>query len=147
MTALVEVQRVAVIGAGTMGTGIAQVAARAGYRTEIYDSVEGAARRSIDRIGESLLRAVEKGKCTPQEREGTLSRLSIAPDLETAASGADLVIEAAPEDLALKRDLFGRLSKVARGDAILASNTSSLPVTAIAAAARHPGRVVGLHFF
>jgi 3-hydroxybutyryl-CoA dehydrogenase len=147
MTGLVEVQRVAVIGAGTMGTGIAQVAARAGYRTEVYDAVEGAARRSIDRIGESLSRAVEKGKCTPEEREGTLSRLSIAPDLETAAAGADLVIEAAPEDLALKRDLFGRLSKVARGDAILASNTSSLPVSAIAAAARHPGRVVGLHFF
>src|SRR3954465_13986169 len=147
MTALVEVQRVAVIGAGTMGTGIAQVAARAGYRTEIYDAVDRAARRSIDRIGESLLRAVEKGKCTPQEREETLSRLSIAPDLETAASGADLVIEAAPEDLALKRDLFGRLSRVARADAILASNTSSLPISAIAAAARHPGRVIGLHFF
>jgi 3-hydroxybutyryl-CoA dehydrogenase len=147
MTALVEVQRVAVIGAGTMGTGIAQVAARAGYRTEIYDALEGAARRSIDRIGESLSRAVEKGKCTQEEREATLSRLSIAPDLETAASGADLVIEAAPEDLALKRDLFGRLSKAARSDAILASNTSSLPVTAIAAATSHPGRVVGLHFF
>jgi 3-hydroxybutyryl-CoA dehydrogenase len=147
MTALVEVQRVAVIGAGTMGTGIAQVAARAGYRTEIYDALEGAARRSIDRIGESLSRAVEKGKCSEEEREATLSRLSIAPDLETAASGADLVIEAAPEDLALKRDLFGRLSKAARSDAILASNTSSLPVTAIAAATSHPGRVVGLHFF
>ncbi|MFL5372660.1 MAG: 3-hydroxyacyl-CoA dehydrogenase family protein [Myxococcales bacterium] len=147
MTALVEVQRVAVIGAGTMGTGIAHVAARAGYRTEIYDAAFGAARRSIDRIGESLARAVEKGKCTQEEREATLSRLSIAPDLETAASGADLVIEAAPEDLALKRDLFGRLSKAARSDAILASNTSSLPVTAIAAATSHPGRVVGLHFF
>jgi 3-hydroxybutyryl-CoA dehydrogenase len=147
MTALVEVQRVAVIGAGTMGTGIAQVAARSGYRTDLYDAVEGAARRSIDRIGEALSRAVEKGKCTAQEREGTLSRLSIAPDLETAASAADLVIEAAPEDLALKRDLFGRLSKVARGDAILASNTSSLPISAIAAATRHPARVVGLHFF
>src|SRR3954464_853702 len=147
MTALVEVQRVAVIGAGTMGTGIAQVAARAGYRTEIYDALEGAARRSIDRIGESLSRAVEKGKCTHEERDATLSRLSIAPDLETAASGADLVIEAAPEDLALKRDLFGRLSQAPRSDAILASNTSSLPVTAIAAATSHPGRVVGLHFF
>jgi len=147
MTGLVEVQRVAVIGAGTMGTGIAQVAARAGYRTVIYDAVEGAARRSIERIGEALSRAVERGKCTAQEREGTLSRLSTTPDLESAAAAADLVIEAAPEDLGLKRDLFGRLSKVARGDAILASNTSSLPISAIAAAARHPGRVIGLHFF
>jgi 3-hydroxybutyryl-CoA dehydrogenase len=136
-----------VIGAGTMGTGIAQVAARAGYRTAIYDAVEGAARRSIDRIGEALARAVERGKCTAQEREETLARLSIAGDLESAAGEADLVIEAAPEDLALKRDLFGRLSRAARGDAILASNTSSLPISAIAAAARHPARVIGLHFF
>jgi 3-hydroxybutyryl-CoA dehydrogenase len=136
-----------VIGAGTMGTGIAQVAARAGYRTAIYDAVEGAARRSIDRIGEALSRAVERGKCTVQEREETLARLSIAGDLESAAGEADLVIEAAPEDLALKRDLFGRLSRAARGDAILASNTSSLPISAIAAAARHPARVIGLHFF
>jgi 3-hydroxybutyryl-CoA dehydrogenase len=123
------------------------VAARAGYRTAIYDAVEGAARRSIDRIGEALSRAVERGKCTAQEREETLARLSIAGDLESAAGEADLVIEAAPEDLALKRDLFGRLSRAARGDAILASNTSSLPISAIAAAARHPARVIGLHFF
>jgi 3-hydroxybutyryl-CoA dehydrogenase len=146
MTGLVEVQQVAVIGAGTMGTGIAQVAARAGYQTRLHDAAEGAARRSIERIGETLSRAVERGKCTAQEREGTLSRLSISPDLESAA-GADLIIEAAPEDLELKRDLFARLSKAARGDAILASNTSSLPISAIAAAARHPDRVVGLHFF
>jgi 3-hydroxybutyryl-CoA dehydrogenase len=147
MASVLEVQKVAVIGAGTMGTGIAQVAARAGYRTAIYDAVEGAARRSIDRIGEALSRAVERGKCTAQEREETLARLSIAGDLESAAGEADLVIEAAPEDLALKRDLFGRLSRAARGDAILASNTSSLPISAIAAAARHPARVIGLHFF
>jgi 3-hydroxybutyryl-CoA dehydrogenase len=147
MAGLVEVQRVAVIGAGTMGTGIAQVAARAGYRTEMYDAVEGAVRRSLERIAEALSRAVEKGKCTASERDDALSRLSTATDLESAASTADLIIEAAPEDLALKRDLFARLSRAARSDAILASNTSSLPITAIAAAARHPGRVVGLHFF
>jgi 3-hydroxybutyryl-CoA dehydrogenase len=147
MAGVLEVQKVAVIGAGTMGTGIAQVAARAGYRTVIYDAAEGAARRSLDRIGEALSRAVERGKCTAQEREEALSRLSTAGDLESAAGEADLVIEAAPEDLALKRELFGRLSRAARGDAILASNTSSLPISAIAAAARHPARVIGLHFF
>jgi 3-hydroxybutyryl-CoA dehydrogenase len=147
MASVLEVQKVAVIGAGTMGTGIAQVAARAGYRTAIYDAAEGAARRSVDRIGEALSRAVERGKCTAQEREDALSRLSTAGDLESAAGEADLIIEAAPEDLALKLELFGRLSRAARGDAILASNTSSLPISAIAAAARHPARVIGLHFF
>ena len=147
MPSVLEVQKVAVIGAGTMGTGIAQVAARAGYRTAIYDAAEGAARRSVERIGEALSRAVERGKCTVQDRDEALARLSTPADLEGAAGDADLVIEAAPEDLALKRDLFGRLSKAARGDAILASNTSSLPISAIAAAARHPARVIGLHFF
>jgi 3-hydroxybutyryl-CoA dehydrogenase len=147
MASVLEVQKVAVIGAGTMGTGIAQVAARAGYRTAIYDAAEGAAKRSLERIGEALSRAIERGKCTAQERDETLGRLSTAADLESATGEADLVIEAAPEDLALKRELFARLSRAARGDAILASNTSSLPISAIAAAARHPGRVVGLHFF
>jgi 3-hydroxybutyryl-CoA dehydrogenase len=147
MASVLEVQKVAVIGAGTMGTGIAQIAARAGYRTAIYDAAEGAARRALERIGEALSRAVERGKCTAQEREEALSRLSTAGDLESAAGEADLVIEAAPEDLALKQELFGRISRAARGDAILASNTSSLPITAIAAAARHPARVIGLHFF
>jgi len=147
MASVLEVQKVAVIGAGTMGTGIAQVAARSGYRTAIYDAAEGAAKRSLERIGEALSRAIERGKCTAQERDDALARLSTTADLETAAGEADLVIEAAPEDLALKRDLFARLSRAARGDAILASNTSSLPISAIAAAARHPGRVIGLHFF
>jgi len=147
MPSVLEVQKVAVIGAGTMGTGIAQVAARAGYRTAIYDAAEGAARRSLERIGEALSRAVERGKCTAQDRDEALARLSTPADLEGAAGDADLVIEAAPEDLALKRDLFGRLSKAARGDAILASNTSSLPISAIAAAARNPARLIGLHFF
>src|SRR5207248_6435923 len=82
---VLEVQRVAVIGAGTMGTGIAQVAARAGYRTSLYDAAEGAARRSLDRIGEALSRAVERGKCTAAERDEALARLSTAADLESAA--------------------------------------------------------------
>jgi len=142
-----DVQRVLVVGAGTMGTGIAQVAARAGYRTELFDIAPGAAQKALERISESLSRAVEKGRCTAQERSDALGRLAAAKDLEVAAGAADLVIEAAPEDLRLKQELFARLSRAARADAILASNTSSLPVTAIAASARHPGRVIGLHFF
>jgi 3-hydroxybutyryl-CoA dehydrogenase len=142
-----DVQRVLVVGAGTMGTGIAQVAARAGYRTELFDVAPGAAQKALERIAESLFRAVEKGRSTAQERTDALGRLAVAGDLDAAAGAADLVIEAAPEDLRLKQELFARFSRAARADAILASNTSSLPVTAIAAAARHPGRVIGLHFF
>ena len=143
----IEVQRVLVIGGGTMGTGIAQVAARAGYRTQVFDAAAGAAQRSLERISDSLQRSVEKNRCTAQERSDALARLSLAQDLESAAPEADLIIEAAPEDLQLKRDLFARLSRTASPDAILATNTSSLPITAIAAAAKGPERVIGLHFF
>ncbi|HEY5676477.1 MAG TPA: 3-hydroxyacyl-CoA dehydrogenase family protein [Myxococcales bacterium] len=143
----IEVQRVLVVGAGTMGTGIAQVASRAGYRTAVFDVAPGAARKSLDRIRDSLERAVEKGRCTAQERDEALGRLTPSGNLEADAAEADLVVEAAPEDLQLKRELFARISKVARAEAILATNTSSLPITAIAAAAKGPERVVGLHFF
>ncbi|HEX9577240.1 MAG TPA: 3-hydroxyacyl-CoA dehydrogenase family protein [Myxococcales bacterium] len=144
---VLEVQRVAVIGAGTMGTGIAQVAARAGYVVELFDVATGAAQRALERIADSLARAVEKGRCTAQERDEALRRLSASPDLEKSAAQADLIVEAAPEDLALKKELFAKLSRAARPEAILASNTSSLPITAIAAAAKGPERVIGLHFF
>jgi 3-hydroxybutyryl-CoA dehydrogenase len=145
--AVLDVRRVSVIGAGTMGGGIAQVAARAGYETRIFDVAAGAAQKALERIGDSLTRAVEKGRCTAQERTDALGRLSAASDLESAAAFGDLVIEAAPEDLQLKRELFTRLSKSARPEAILATNTSSLPITAIASAAAKPERVIGLHFF
>jgi len=143
----IDVQRVLVAGAGTMGTGIAQVAARAGYRTEIFDVASGAAQRAVERVSDSLSRALEKGRCTAAEREEALQRLAVAADLDAAAALADLIVEAAPEDLELKKQLFARLSKAARPEAILATNTSSLPITAIAAAAKGPERVVGLHFF
>ena len=141
---VLDVQRVAVIGAGVMGTGIAQVAARAGYRVELFDVVPGAAQKSLERIADSLGRAVEKGRCTAAEREEALGKLSAAAEMPAQA---DLIIEAAPENLELKKELFAKLSKAARADAILASNTSSLPITAIASAAAHPERVIGLHFF
>lgn len=147
MSAVVDVQVVLVAGAGTMGAGIAQVAARAGYQVLLFDVAAGAAPRAAERIADALARAVEKGRCSAEERAQALARLAPAPDLDAAAAAADLIVEAAPEDLALKRELFARLSRAARPEAILASNTSSLPITAIAAAASHPERVVGLHFF
>ena len=145
--AALDVQRVSVIGAGTMGSGIAQVAARAGYETRLFDVAPAAAQKAVARIGDSLCRAVEKGRCTAQHREEALGRLAVEADLDAAAAFADLVVEAAPEDLQLKRELFAKLSKAARPDAILATNTSSLPITAIASAATKPERVIGLHFF
>jgi 3-hydroxybutyryl-CoA dehydrogenase len=141
------VQRAVVVGAGTMGAGIAQVAARAGISTTLFDVAPGAAGRAITKIGESLSRAVEKGKLSADDRAAALANLSASADLDSCVAGVDLVIEAAPEDLALKKDLFARLSKIAPAHALLGSNTSSLPITEIAQAAKHPERVIGLHFF
>jgi 3-hydroxyacyl-CoA dehydrogenase len=103
---VLEVQQVAVIGAGTMGTGIAQVAARAGYRTELFDVAAGAAQKALERIADSLGRAVEKGRCTAQERKSALDLLAAATELEAAAARADLIIEAAPEGLRIPRRPF-----------------------------------------
>src|SRR5437868_9946299 len=107
----IDVQRVLVVGAGTMGSGIAQVAARAGYKTALFDVAPGAAQRALERVADSLGRAVEKGRCTAQERDEALRRLAMAADLDIAAAQADLIVEAAPEDLQLKKEVFARISK------------------------------------
>jgi 3-hydroxybutyryl-CoA dehydrogenase len=141
-----EIKSVGVLGAGTMGHGIAQVAAQAGYQTLLYDVTSELAQRGVQRISENLQRGIEKGKVKQQDKELVLKRLrAVANLLELAECG--LIIEAIPEDLALKRSTFTQLSEVCSPRTILASNTSSLSVSEIAAAASHPERVVGMHFF
>jgi len=137
---------VGVLGAGTMGHGIAQVAALAGSRTYLYDVTRELADRGLARIADNLQGGVGKGKLTQQDREQTLARLSTTTRLEELA-GCALVIEAVPEEMELKRPIFKRLSELCAPTALLASNTSSLSLTELASAATHPERVVGLHFF
>jgi 3-hydroxybutyryl-CoA dehydrogenase len=141
-TAIPASAPVAVIGTGTMGAGIAQVAAVAGHPVLLYDAVEGAAGRAADGIRARVARLVEKGRLAgPAEL-----RLDVAADLGDLAP-AQCVIEAVAEDLAVKQALFAQLEKVVSPGCVLATNTSSLSPTAIAAGLSHPGRLVGMHFF
>ncbi|MFT3708152.1 MAG: 3-hydroxyacyl-CoA dehydrogenase family protein [Archangium sp.] len=137
---------VGVIGAGTMGHGIAQVSAQAGYSVILSDVTQAAAEAGKASVAKNLQVGVDKGKVTAADRDAALAKITCVVGLDALAP-CQLVIEAAPEKIALKREIFGTLSKVCANDAILASNTSSLSLTEIAASASHPGRVVGLHFF
>lgn len=137
---------VLVIGAGVMGVGIAQVAAQAGHRVYLYDQREGAAVRARGQVGEVLAKLVDKGKLAQAQADATLDRLQPLDTLQ-AARGAALAIEAIVEKLDAKRALFAQLEGLLADDAILATNTSSISVTAIAAGLKHPGRLVGMHFF
>jgi 3-hydroxybutyryl-CoA dehydrogenase len=141
-----DVRTVGILGAGTMGAGIAQVAAEAGLEVLLVDPVEGATQRAIERIAGFIRRRVEKGQLDADGAEAAIARLTPAAGLEAMAP-SELVIEAIPEDLELKRDAFARLDDVVQPDAILATNTSSLSVARIAAATRRRERVVGMHFF
>jgi 3-hydroxybutyryl-CoA dehydrogenase len=135
-----------VAGAGTMGRGIAQVLAQCGARTLLYDAQPGAAASAKDAIAQSLGKLAEKGRLQPGEVRATLERIEIAPALNAFAP-CHVVVEAVVEDLAVKKELFGKLEAIVGEDCILASNTSSLSVTAMAAGCRHPQRVAGYHFF
>ena len=139
-------EKIGVIGAGTMGAGIAQVAVQAGFQTFVYDVSQEFIDKGLSRIRGFLQRSREKGKLTGEEEKQILSRLSGTLALEDFKE-CSLVIEAAPEKLELKREIFKKLDAICGPETILASNTSSLSVTAFAAATRAPGRVVGMHFF
>jgi 3-hydroxybutyryl-CoA dehydrogenase len=142
-----ELNVVAVIGAGTMGRGIAQVFAQAGYATALYDADPEAARSARRAIEETLDKGVALRKIEAGDRERALERLRVETDLGEAVVDADLVIEAIPELLAAKREMFAELDAHCPESAILASNTSSLPIAALAAETTRPERVAGLHFF
>lgn len=137
---------VGIIGAGTMGHGIAQVSAQAGYQVLLSDVTLEAAQAGRAKLEKNLNVGVEKGKVSAADRDAALARIQCVAGLD-AFGPCQLVIEAAPEKLALKQELFRSLSKICANDAILATNTSSLSLTEIAAAATNPARVVGLHFF
>lgn len=140
---------VAIVGAGTMGAGIAQVALEAGWRVALWDAVPGATDRARDRIRQGLeRRAVKAGEAVPAAwAEKRLLGLTVAPDLAGAVDGAQLVIEAALEEIELKRRLFAELDDAAAPETILATNTSALSVSTIAEVVGRPERIVGLHFF
>lgn len=137
---------IGVLGAGTMGSGIAQLAARSGARTLLHDPVPQALAKGIERAREGLRKEAAKGRISEQEAEEGGERLE-AVDQMQALAPCELVIEAAPERLDLKHELYAQLSEIVGEQCVLASNTSSLLVTAIAPAASHPERVVGMHFF
>ena len=141
-----EITTLGVLGAGTMGAGIAQVAAEAGLHVLMYDPIAGATERGRERIGAFLDRKVEKGLLDVGGADQAKGRLRALSDLDGTAA-AELIVEAVPEDLALKREIFGRLDGLASPGAILATNTSSLSIAQIAAATTTPHRVVGMHFF
>ncbi|HEU4463617.1 MAG TPA: 3-hydroxyacyl-CoA dehydrogenase family protein [Gemmatimonadota bacterium] len=142
-----ELNVVAVIGAGTMGRGIAQAFAQGGYATTLYDVDPDAAHRALEAIEETLDKGVARGKVSTEARDAALERLRVESDLGEAVMDADLAIESIPELLDAKREMFAELDTRCPERAILASNTSSLPIATLAAETGRPTRVAGLHFF
>lgn len=142
-----NLQRVAVLGAGTMGHGIAHVCAAAGYTTALFDVSAGAVEAGLSKITANLDKGIARGKVTEAQKTETLANLRGEPDFEAAVAEANLVIEAVPEKLPLKHDVLTRAAKGAADGAILGTNTSSLSIESIASALPDPSRVIGLHFF
>ena len=137
---------VLVVGAGIMGSGIVQVAAQSGHRVQLYDAEPGAAAQSLARLGETLDKLVARGKFSADEAHAIVERIEVIESLEAGAA-AGLVIEAIVENADIKRELLQALEEIVADDCVLASNTSSISITALANGLRHPGRLVGMHFF
>ncbi|MGA2732474.1 MAG: 3-hydroxyacyl-CoA dehydrogenase family protein [Syntrophobacteraceae bacterium] len=141
-----DVRTIGVVGAGAMGTGIAHVAAMNGYEVVLRDIEMSYVEKSIKNMDKFMARSVEKGKMTQDQLQATLKRIKGTIALEDLA-GADFVIEAVIEDLDLKKEVFKALDKICRPEVVLATNTSSMSITAIAASANRPEKVCGMHFF
>jgi 3-hydroxybutyryl-CoA dehydrogenase len=139
------IRRIGVVGAGTMGNGIAQVFAQSGYEVRLCDAVPAALDRARATIEKSLGKFVEKGKLSPADRDAAFGRLTTGPDLGMLAD-ADYVVEAIAENLETKLNVFRTLDAIARPDVILSSNTSSISITVLGAATRRPDKVLGMHF-
>jgi 3-hydroxybutyryl-CoA dehydrogenase len=142
-----DIREVAVVGLGTMGAGIAEILARSGRSVVVVEANDNALARGLATLHASLDKAVARGRLTHADKAQIVARIRAADSLAAGAACADLVIEAVAESMELKRAVFGELDLACRPDTILATNTSSLSVTALAAGTRHPGRVAGLHFF
>jgi len=141
-----QIQKVGVIGAGTMGNGIAQIFARAGYSVVLCDVEQRFLNRGLETIIKNLDREVAKNKISAEEKESALRRIDPVTDRAKLAE-SDFIVEAATEKLEIKTEIFRDLDRVARPDVILASNTSSISITKIAALTKRPGKVIGMHFF
>jgi 3-hydroxybutyryl-CoA dehydrogenase len=141
------IQKLLIVGAGQMGAGIAQVAAGVGIDVTLQDIKQEFVDRGLKGIDKSLAKLVEKGKIEAAAKDALLGHITGTLDLETAAAQADFIIEAAPEKFEIKKDIFTRLDAAAPPHAILATNTSSLPVSKIAAVTKRPANVIGVHFF
>ena len=141
------IETVAVLGAGIMGRGIAQVCALGGFQVHLQDLNAEILETSLGHIEQTLEKGVARGKVAAEDKTAALARIQTVPSLEEAARDADLVIEAVPEDLRLKREVFAGLDTVCPAATLLATNTSSISITEIASATRRPDKVIGLHFF
>lgn len=142
-----ETRRVAVLGAGTMGHGIAHAAITGGYETRMYDVSDAVVTKGRASIEQILKKGVDLGKVSGADAEAAQARLTITSDLAAALEGADFVIEAAPEKIDLKLALFEKIERLAPASAIVTSNTSALSITEMAGSLKNPSRVAGMHFF
>jgi len=147
MDAKTHIQTITVVGAGTMGRGIAHVAALGGFQTVLNDVSDALLQQAVAKIQAELTKGVQIGKVSAEEARATPGRIRLESDLGRAASNADLVIEAAPEKIDIKLDLFARLDQTCPGHTIFASNTSALSITEMASATKRPHQFIGMHFF
>ena len=144
---MTPIRQIAVLGAGTMGHGIAHAAAASGYATRLYDVSETALAKARGQVEGVFRKAVELGKATAADADAGVARLSTTSDIRAALEGADFVIEAAPEKIDLKISLMAEIDRHAPAHAVVATNTSALSITEMAGASAHPARVAGMHFF